>query len=95
MPSALRRPRKQYSAMAVRAVFVALYQQGLIYLYSEEEKEYRVDACQSCRKYIKTVDSRVLNRCAYPALEQVASLHLDLKAAEAGYTAALSAASPT
>lgn len=64
-------------------------QEGLFYLYSEEEKEYRVDACQSCRKYIKTVDSRVLNRCAYPALEQVASLHLDLKAAEAGYTAAL------
>jgi FdhE protein len=60
-------------------------QQGLLYLYSEEEKEYRVDACQSCRKYIKTVDTRVLGRPAYPPLEQVASLHLDLKAAEAGY----------
>lgn len=68
--------------------------EGLFYLYSEEEKEYRVDACQSCRKYIKTVDSRVLNRCAYPALEQVASLHLDLKASEAGYTAVFSAVSP-
>jgi FdhE protein len=64
-------------------------QEGLLYLYSDEEKEYRVDACGSCRSYIKTVDTRVLNRPAYPALEQVASLHLDLKAAEAGYTAAL------
>jgi FdhE protein len=64
-------------------------QEGLLYLYSEEEKEYRVDACESCRKYIKTVDTRVLGRRAYPPLEQVASLHLDLKAAEAGYTAGL------
>lgn len=64
-------------------------QQGLVYLYSEEEKEYRVDACESCRRYVKTVDTRVLNRRAYPALEQIASLHLDLKAAEAGYSAAL------
>ncbi|RPJ13122.1 MAG: formate dehydrogenase accessory protein FdhE, partial [Deltaproteobacteria bacterium] len=55
---------------------------------------YRVDACDSCRKYLKTVDTRVLNRRVYPALEQVASLHLDLKAAEAGYTAALTTASP-
>ena len=64
-------------------------QQGLLYLYSEEEKEYRVDACQSCRKYIKTVDTRVPGRLFYPPLEQVASLHLDLKAAEAGYESAL------
>jgi FdhE protein len=62
-------------------------QEGLLYLYSEEEKEYRIDACGSCRKYLKTVDTRVLNRQVYPALEQVASLHLDLKAAEEGYTA--------
>jgi FdhE protein len=67
-------------------------QQGLLYLYSEEEKEYRVDACESCRKYVKTVDTRVLERRVYPALEQVASLHLDLTAAEAGYSAAFPAA---
>jgi FdhE protein len=64
-------------------------QEGLLYLYSEAEKEYRADACQSCRKYIKTVDTRVLGRCAYPPLEQVASLHLDLKASEAGYESLL------
>jgi FdhE protein len=69
-------------------------QQGLLYLYSEEEKEYRVDACESCRRYIKTVDTRVIDRRTYPALEQIASLHLDLKASEAGYSAALPAAPP-
>jgi FdhE protein len=61
--------------------------QHLSYLFSEEEKEYRVEVCDACRKYIKTVDSRQLPRLAYPPLEQIASLHLDLKAAEAGYAA--------
>jgi FdhE protein len=63
-------------------------EQELIYFYSDEEKEYRVDACTCCRRYVKAVDARVLQRSSYPALEQVASLHLDLKAVEAGYTAA-------
>ncbi len=69
-------------------------QQGLLYLYSEEEKEYRVDACESCRNYVKTVDTRVLARRCYPPLEHVASLHLDLKAAEAEYVASWPAQLP-
>jgi hypothetical protein len=36
----------------------------------------------------------VIDRRTYPALEQIASLHLDLKASEAGYSAALPAAPP-
>lgn len=57
----------------------------LSYLYSEEEKEYRLDLCDACRKYVKTVDSRNLARTSYPPLEQIVSLHLDIKAGEAGY----------
>jgi FdhE protein len=62
-------------------------QEHRLFLYSDEEPEYRVDACASCRKYIKTVDTRVLARRSYPPLEQIASLHLDIKAAEEGYAA--------
>jgi FdhE protein len=61
----------------------------LSFLFSEEEKEYRVELCGSCRKYLKTVDNRHLNRPAYPPLEHIGSLHLDIKAAEAGYEPAL------
>jgi FdhE protein len=61
----------------------------LLFLFSEEEPEYRVDACVSCRKYIKTVDTRVLARRFYPPLEQIASLHLDIKAVEEGYAAGI------
>ena len=54
----------------------------LNYLYSEEEKEYRIDLCDKCKKYIKTIDTRKTERIIYPALEQVATLHLDIKAKE-------------
>jgi hypothetical protein len=40
---------------------------------------------------VKTVDGRKLARPVYPPLEQVATLHLDLKAAEAGYESAFPA----
>jgi FdhE protein len=67
----------------------------LLFLYSEEEPEYRVDACVSCRKYIKTVDTRALARNFYPPLEQIASLHLDIKAAEEGYAAGIPISPPS
>jgi FdhE protein len=61
----------------------------LHYLYSESEKAFRVDCCENCRKYIKTVDARSANRPIYPPLEQVASLHLDIKAREGGFEAGI------
>ncbi len=63
----------------------------LAYRYSDEEPEHRLDLCDACRKYLKTVDGRNLARPFYPPLEQVATLHLDLKAAESGYESALPA----
>ena len=53
-----------------------------------------MDVCDACRKYIKTVDSRQLARTSYPPLEQIASLHLDVTAGEAGYESGLSAPPP-
>ena len=59
----------------------------LHYLFSEEEKDVRVDLCDNCKKYIKTVDSRRVNRLIYPPLEQISTLHLDIKAREEGFEA--------
>jgi FdhE protein len=56
----------------------------LHYFFGEEEKNYRVDVCNVCRKYLKTVDTRELNHPVYPLLEQVSTLHLDLLAREQG-----------
>ena len=55
---------------------------SLQYFYTEEEQEYRVDVCDKCGRYIKTVDTRKMERIFYPPLEQVVTLHLDMKAGE-------------
>lgn len=62
---------------------------SLEYLYSEEEPEYRVYLCNSCRQYLKVVDTRKLKREFFPPLEQVVSLHLDIKVSEKGYAHAM------
>jgi len=57
----------------------------LQYFYADSEKEYRVDLCEKCRTYLKSVDARELSRPLFAPLEQVATLHLDLSAQEKGY----------
>ncbi|NVL90484.1 MAG: formate dehydrogenase accessory protein FdhE [Desulfobacterales bacterium] len=59
-------------------------QKTLHYFFSEEEKGYRVDACDKCKKYIKTVDTREVKRPVHPFVEQISTLHLDLIAQEQG-----------
>ena len=58
----------------------------LEYIYSDDEPEYRVNLCGGCKRYLKMVDIRKMDRGFYPPLEQVASLHLDMLAAEKGFT---------
>ena len=64
----------------------------LQYFYSELESEYRIDVCEQCRHYLKTIDTRKTDRPIYLPLEQVASLHLDLNAQEKGYQSAVALA---
>ena len=59
------------------------------YLYSDDEPEYRVNLCRACKRYLKVVDTRKMDRGFYPPLEQVASLHLDMLAAQKGYSHAV------
>jgi FdhE protein len=57
----------------------------LHYLFSQKEKNYRIDVCDSCKTYLKAIDQRNTDRIIYPPLEFVASLHLDIKAQEMGF----------
>ncbi|MCD4804741.1 MAG: formate dehydrogenase accessory protein FdhE [Desulfobacterales bacterium] len=59
-------------------------QKTLHYFFSEEEEEYRVDVCDQCRRYIKTIDTRKIKRPVYPFIEQVTTLHLDMLAQNQG-----------
>ena len=58
---------------------------SLEYIYSDDEPEYRVSLCGSCKRCLKVVDTRKMERGFYAPLEQVASLHLDMVAAEKGF----------
>jgi len=58
---------------------------ALHYFYSDQEKDYRIDVCDSCKTYIKAIDTRKADRIIYPPLEFVATLHLDIKARELGF----------
>ncbi|OGR13392.1 MAG: hypothetical protein A2277_05935 [Desulfobacterales bacterium RIFOXYA12_FULL_46_15] len=55
------------------------------YFFNEEEKEYQVKLCDHCKRFIKLVDLRQMDREFFPNLEKIATLHLDIQAREKGY----------
>lgn len=57
----------------------------LHYFYTEGQEVYRVDLCDKCKQYIKTVDSRKLNYEPDLNLEDIATIHLDILASEKGF----------
>lgn len=57
----------------------------LHYFYEENREAYRVDLCDNCGRYIKTVDSRKLDYTPDLILEDITTTHLDILALERGY----------
>ncbi len=53
-----------------------------------EEPGFRVETCDSCKSYIKTIDFRAFDRKSLPALNDLESLALDFIAQEQGYSRA-------
>ena len=60
-------------------------QERLGYFTADGEEGVRVDFCEASRRYLKTVDLRVLETPAPLDLEHLATLHLDPAAADRGY----------
>jgi FdhE protein len=60
---------------------------AISYFFSQEEAEYRVYTCDTCRFYLKTVDLDQLTRPFYPPAEVILTLHLDIQAQEQGFSA--------
>ncbi len=57
------------------------------YFFTEEgDRAYRVETCQKCKKYIKTVDTEALNDAFMPLVEDVGTLYLDVVAKKEGYS---------
>ena len=63
-------------------------QESLQYFCGEGEEAFRIDLCDKCHRYIKTIDYRSLEE-SDPALEDLATLHLDILAVQKGYRRAV------
>lgn len=59
-------------------------QESLHYFYGEGEEAYRIDLCEKCHQYIKTIDLRKMEE-SDPSLEDLVTLHLDILASPKGY----------
>lgn len=57
----------------------------LHYFYEENQEAHRVDLCDNCKQYIKTVDSRKIDYDPELVLEDIITIHLDILASEKGY----------
>ena len=57
----------------------------LQYFNVGEEEEYRIDVCDKCKKYIKTIDINKTTRTIYLPLENQTTPYIDLKFREMGY----------
>jgi len=58
---------------------------SLHYFYEEGDEAHRMDVCDNCKSYIKTVDSRKLNYEPDLQAEDIVTIHLDIIASEKGY----------
>jgi FdhE protein len=63
-------------------------QASLTYFCGQGEEAFRIDFCDACHHYIKTIDYRILEP-SEPGLEDLATLHLDVLAVQKGYTRAV------
>lgn len=57
----------------------------LHYFYAEGQEACRVDVCDKCKKYIKTIDSRKIDYEPDLYLEDVVTMHLDIIASKKGF----------
>lgn len=56
----------------------------LHYFFGEGEETHRIDLCDKCHQYIKTIDTRNF-QASDPVLEDLATLHLDILAFQKSY----------
>jgi FdhE protein len=54
--------------------------------FATPDGTYRVTACQSCRRYLKTLDGRRAGRSVMPAVDLIATLPLDAVVMQRGFS---------
>jgi len=57
----------------------------LSYFFVNDDEGYRVEICDVCKKYIKTIDTRKIKQDVSFDVENIATIHLDIVAQGKGY----------
>jgi hypothetical protein len=60
-------------------------QERLRFFTDEKDETYRVDVCDACKAYLKTVDERKVDGEVCLPVDHLATIHLDLVAEREGY----------
>ena len=60
-------------------------QKSLRYFYSKDEEAYRVDVCDRCKRYTKTIDARKAESLRNLFVEDLVTLLLDIVAEKEGF----------
>ncbi len=60
-------------------------QDTLRYFFSEDNNNYRIEVCDKCKRYIKTVDSRLRGNVFNLFVEDIATLAFDVVAMDEGF----------
>ncbi|RJP84800.1 MAG: formate dehydrogenase accessory protein FdhE [Desulfobacteraceae bacterium] len=61
-------------------------QQQMSYLLIEKDEKYRIELCDGCRRYLKTIDLRKTTHDVCYDIENIITCHLDIIALNKGYS---------
>jgi FdhE protein len=61
-------------------------QQQMSYLLIEKDEKYRIELCDGCRQYLKTIDLRKTTHDICYDIENIITCHLDIVALNRGYS---------
>ena len=78
----------EWRFMRIKCPFCCTEEQKSIKFLKEEKGPYRIDVCEQCKRYIKTLDERKggdEKRAFIPSVEDLATMYLDIVAEKEGY----------
>jgi len=80
------RCRTEWRATRLECPFCGTDDQKQLRFFSDDQEPgYRVDVCDKCKAYLKTVDVRKLEKDVILPVENLATIHLDLVAKSEGF----------
>jgi FdhE protein len=59
---------------------------SLSYFYADEDKAHRIEVCENCKRYLKTIDERLLKKEVEPLVRDIIMIGLEEAVREKGYS---------